>query len=823
MGGDRKDFFVSHAGAERAWAEWVAWQLIDAGYTVELDVWDWPVGRNFVMAMSDALDRCDRVVALLSAAYVDRSRYTTEEWTASQVHLPGVEGDRLVPVRVEDMPVAGVPALLRPLVSCDLFGVDAAEARRVLLAAVKGPERPGGEPVFPGRGTAGGLRELGGAGPRLPGSLPRVWNIPARNPGFTGRDGLLVQVRKRLLAGDRAMVQALHGMGGVGKTQLAMEYAHRFAGAYELAWWINSEQAALIGDQFAALGADLGCVTADAGIEAVRAAVLAELRQKGQWLLIFDNAEAPGDLRGWLPGGGGHVLITSRERRWTAIAAPVEVDVLARVESAAILQNQLPALSTDDADCLAETLGDLPLAVAQAAGFMVETGMAAAEYLDLLRTRAGQLLAENIPDFYPRSLAAATQLIADRLTADDPAAAELASLCAFLAPEPIPEDLFTSAAAELPGELAARAADPLAWRQTLAHLTRQSLARIDQRGLQLHRLTQAILRDRLTPEQAAATRRRTETILAASYPRDRPNPTTWPRWARLMPHLIAADLTTTDNVDLRWMACNACGYLLTRGDTSAAYDLASDLRQQWRRSLGDDREEVLGIANYLGWALYEMGRYPEARNLEQDTLDRKRRVLGEDHPNTLVSASNLALYLRHLGEVQAALDLERDTLDRKRRVRGEDDPETLRSAGNLALYLHDLGEVQAARDLEEDTLDRKRRVLGEDHPETLRSASNLAAILHALGEVQAARDLDRDTLDRRHRILGVDHPDTLTSANNLAAVLHALGQVQAARDLNRDTLDRRRRVLGADHPDTLTSASNLANDLRALGETGAGF
>jgi len=465
----------------------------------------------------------------VSAAYVDRSRYTTEEWAASQVHTPGAKGDRLVPVRVEDVPVADIPALLRPLVSCDLFGVDAAEARRVLLAAVKGPTRPGGEPVFPGRGTPGGLRGLGGSGPRLPGSLPRVWNVPARNPGFTGRDGLLVAVRERLVDGDRAVVQALHGMGGVGKTQLAMEYAHRFAGAYELAWWINSEQAALIGDQFAALGADLGCVRADAGIEAVRAAVLADLRQKGRWLLVFDNAETPGDLRGWLPGGGGHVLITSRERRWTAIAAPVEVDVLARDESAAILQNQVPGLSPADADRLADALGDLPLAVAQAAGFMVETGMAAAEYLDLLRTRAGQLLAENVPDFYPRSLAAATQLIADRLTADDPAAAELASLCAFLAPEPIPEDLFTSAAAELPGELAARAADPLAWRQTLAHLTRQSLARIDQRGLQLHRLTQAILRDRLTPEQAAATRRRTETILAASYPRDRPTPTTSPR------------------------------------------------------------------------------------------------------------------------------------------------------------------------------------------------------------------------------------------------------------------------------------------------------
>jgi TIR domain len=139
MVGDRADFFVSHAGADRAWAEWVAWQLADAGYTVELAVWDWAAGQNAVLAMSDALARADRVLAVFSAAYFDRSRYTTEEWTAALVHGPGREQGRLVPVRVENVPVEDMPDVLRPLVFCDLFGLDAAEARRVLLAAVKGP------------------------------------------------------------------------------------------------------------------------------------------------------------------------------------------------------------------------------------------------------------------------------------------------------------------------------------------------------------------------------------------------------------------------------------------------------------------------------------------------------------------------------------------------------------------------------------------------------------------------------------------------------------------------------------------------------------
>ena len=323
------------------------------------------------------------------------------------------------------------------------------------------------------------------------------------------------------------MVQALHGMGGVGKTQLAAEYAYRFAGVYDLAWWINSEQGGLIGDQVAALGAALGCIEAGAGRGGAVGGA-GELRERGRWLLVFDNAENPADVTRVAARRAGHVLITSRERGWDEIAAPVEVDVLARAESVAILQARVTGLAEADADRLAAELGDLPLAIAQAAGFMAETGMAAAEYLDLLRTRAGQLLEQGRAGSYPRSLAAATGLIADRLARQDPAAAELASVCAFLAPEPIPGELFTGTASELPGELAARAADPLAWRQTLAHLARQSLARIDHRGLEMHRLTQAILRDRLTPDQAAATRTRTEAILAASNPGDPANPATWP-------------------------------------------------------------------------------------------------------------------------------------------------------------------------------------------------------------------------------------------------------------------------------------------------------
>ena len=641
----------------------------------------------------------------------------------------------------------------------------------------------------------------------------RAWNIPARNPAFTGRDELLAAVQARLEAGHAAVVQALYGMGGVGKTQLAAEYAHRFASSYDLTWWIDAEQDRLIGDQIVSLGLVLGCVPAGSGTETARVAVLADLRQRDRWLLIFDNAQSPADVAPWLPGGGGHALITSRQRGWDELATPIEVDVLARAESIELLRRRVPRLTEADANRLAAELGDLPLAIAQTAGFIADTGTPASQYLGLLQTQAGQLLDQGTPGSYPRSLAAAAALIADRLSDQDPAAAELASLCAFLAPEPIPEFLFTGAAGALPGELAARTANPLAWRQTLANVSRQSLARVDHRGLQMHRLTQAILRDRLTLARASAMRRCTEAILAASDPGDPPDPGTWTRWAQLMPHVLAADLAATDNPALRELVRRAAWYLIERGDARTARDLMSNLRQQWRDRLGADHPHTLMAGHYLAWALWELGRYAESRDLNRDTLERHRNVLGEDHPDTLNSAHNLAMDLRMLGEARAARDLDQDTLERYRRSQGWDHLNTLRSASALAGDLRALGEARSARDLDQDTLERRRLVLGPDHPNVLSSGHNLAMDLRMLGESQAARDLDQHTLERRRLVLGPDHPETLKSASNLAADLRALGEAQAARDLDQDTLERRRHVLGPDHPDTLKSAHNLALDL----------
>jgi DNA-binding SARP family transcriptional activator len=205
--------------------------------------------------------------------------------------------------------------------------------------------------------------------------LPEVWNVGPRNPGFVGRDGTLRNLRERLWSGGTAVVVALHGLGGVGKTQVAIEYAHRYAADYDVVWWVSAEEIGLIGEQYAALAAELNLIPARADTVSAVSALRGYLRRHHRWLLLLDNAESPADLRAWLPAGPGHTVITSRNSAWVELAARIEIDVLSRAESIELINIVRPGVAEVqiEADRLAEALGDLPLALVQASRLLAET------------------------------------------------------------------------------------------------------------------------------------------------------------------------------------------------------------------------------------------------------------------------------------------------------------------------------------------------------------------------------------------------------------------------------------------------------------------
>jgi hypothetical protein len=811
--GAQLDFFVSHSGRDRAWAEWIAWHLIDAGYTVELDCWNWAAGDNFVTKMSDALQNARRVIALFSPAYFEPSRYTTDEWSAALIK----DGDgrhRLLPIRIEP---CDVPRLLQPVLWCDLFGSAEDEALRRLLAAVHGPAGPQGRPAFP-PGTGRRRETSKGPAPRLPGDLPPIWNVQPQNPTFVGRDTALMDLREQLLARGTAVAQALRGISGVGKTQLAVEYAHRFAGSYELVWWITAERTELIPAQLADLAVETGIADRTIKIPAAVTALQADLRRRPEWLLIFDNAEDPHALQQWLPSGPGHVLITSRNPNWGEIALTVDLPVFAAEESVTLLRQRVPGIAQADAEQVAAKLGNLPLALAQAADLLGETGLPANTYLDHLAHHAADTLAQGASASYGQSLAATVIYTSSQLDNDDPAAGALLRLSASLGPEPIPASLFTTRAANLPEPLTDIVTNPLALHRSLGRISRYGLARLDQDGLQVHRLVQAILRDQLTPGQRDNDARCIAALLAAAGPADTDHPATWPTWASLLPHLLAVNPAESDSPDLRQLATRALLYLLRRGDTQTAEQFGAELFDRWTQRLGPDHIDTLAAATELAHARSNLGRPLAIRELIEDTLARRRRILGNDHPDTLRSASDLSATLSVLGKLLPARELAEDTLARRRRMLGDDHVDTLRTADVLAGILAALGELRTGRELAEDTLARQRQILGNDHPNTLSTASGLADILTVLGELRPGRELAEDTLARQRRILGNDHPDTLKTTSILASARGVLAELRLARELAEDTLARQRRILGNDHPNTLTTAGVLAGVLTALGE-----
>lgn len=678
------------------------------------------------------------------------------------------------------------------------------------------------------------LSELADDMPPRPGSstratgVPGIWNVPSRNADFTGRAAVLRTLHEDLSADGRVVVvpRALYGMGGVGKTQAALEYAHRFKSDYDLIWWIPAEQPQAINLALAKLAARLGLQAGDDAADAAEVA-LDHLRRDaaGRWLIIFDNAEDPAVLEPFLPTGSGHVIVTSRNHAWTRYADPVELDVFSRDEAVAHLMRYVPVLAVADAARIATAVGDLPLAIEQAAAWLSETGMPAALYIERLETQASSALELNDASGYWMPLVATWNFSLSRLRERSPAAVRLLQILAFCSPEPISMSLLYGdelIESLLPLDEALR--DKLMLGQVIKEISRLALVRVDRdRGaLQMHRLVQAVIRSQMTEKQAADARHTVHKILVGAYPKREmgEDPVDWSAYDVIWPHLTPSLAEQCDDERTCELLIDWVRYQRIRGEFGSGEALGRRLELGWTDLLGTDHGHTLRLQFEIANLLRVQGRVREARELDTHVMQRQKAVLGVDHPHTLATANSLASDLRALGDFRQALTLDTATFDSFRAQFGEDFPRTLMAAHNLACSLTQAGDFAAARRLDEQTARGYRRILGPNNALTLSTTVSLAEDLRSTDAVLESARLLRATYDTCRAVLGDDMPYTLQAANSLAISLRRSGAVDEAMRLALDTRDRYLKRYGPTAPDVLSCTLNLASAFSAVGENG---
>ena len=577
------------------------------------------------------------------------------------------------------------------------------------------------------------------------------------------------------------VVQAVHGLGGVGKSTLAARWAAAHAAEYVVTWWITAATPADIDAGLAALAVALQpALTGVLPLEALREGAVQWLAAHAGWLVILDNVTDPADVAPLLARAStGRYLITSRRASgWHGTAVPVRLDVLDPAEAqallAAILSQDRPREADGAAELCAE-LGFLPLAIEQAGAYLAQAGATPREYLDLLaRYPAAMYQAAPEGGDAARTIARIWHVTLDRL-ADDPLAGQVLRILAWYAPDAIPRTLLDGLA------------DPPAVLRAVGRLAAYSMLTAGPGTLAMHRLVQAVTRTpdpgdpHRDPQAIDAARDQATGQLADALP-DWQDPAGWPGWRMLLPHIDA-------------LASHA------PPDT--------------------DTQDTAYLLNQAGVFLDGQGQPGRAAGYLQRALAGRLRVLGADHPQTLASRNNLAAAYEAAGDLGRAIPLYEQTLADQLRVLGADHPDTLTSRNNLAAAYQAAGDLGRAIPLYEQTLADCVRVLGADHPDTLTSRNNLAYAYEAAGDLGRAIPLYEQTLADQLRVLGADHPQTLGSRNNLASAYRAAGNLGRAIPLYEQTLADRLRVLGADHPDTLTSRNNLAR-LRGGGGPGPG-
>ncbi|MFF6996202.1 FxSxx-COOH system tetratricopeptide repeat protein [Streptomyces sp. NPDC008313] len=845
---------IVHASRDRRWAEWIRTVLARVGISCET-TGGVPqhsgtpalAGPGPSYGGADVKPTYTIIVvspALQSAPEVDA---VIEQHLRAGGRLGSVDG-AIVPVRVEEA-LVGPPIndLRGPL----LQGMDEEGARQLLLNH------------FSGNGQQGEYREepgdRGSGGARFPGRTPGLWFAPQQNVNFQGREAYVGRLRDEFPPGRPAAPVILTGPLGVGKSQIALEFAYRFAADYDAIWWIEADSAERIGEQLAELGARLGVTTATAP-NAVRETLSALAGGHGdhqRFLLVYDNARRPADLAGLLPGGGSsHVLITSDTQDWGAVGRQHEVDVPTGDEAREQLRRHFPGLATERADEILAVSGRLPRVVDQAAAVIKlhqESGVPRQEAIAAYRTAMGGRATGQEPGTaeaasgtaggrpapaarYPDEARDSWSVSMESLRSVHPGAERLLRLLAHLSRtgvsiDPASDVLRCRAALDWLSPPGGEPLTPATAGAAFHALTQHALIRVDY-GIDRvvgDPMGLAFLCESMSPEDFAESRAAALHVLASMAPRDRKadDPAHAAVFAELDLHVESSDAVHSDEAEVRRWLVNQVRYRRRARRLTAALGLAERLRHEWSERYGPVERTgdvfLLRLDVELANIHRDAGRFTESEEINRTALERLRARLGLDHPYTLRSATGRGADLRALGRVQEAFAEDQSTADILADRFTLDNPYTLMASSNLALSLAMVGMTAEALDLTRETYERCRRVLGVDHEMTWSVAAQLGNRYRESGDYATSLSTLRTAFNEAEERFKETDPATLQAARGLAATLRRVGSadsdeaIRAARKYDSDAAAGWLAYGGPDHHERLATLLALAADLRLLG------
>ncbi|GHO80418.1 tetratricopeptide repeat protein [Ktedonobacter sp. SOSP1-85] len=672
-----------------------------------------------------------------------------------------------------------------------------------------------------------------------------LWIVPyARNPHFTGRAATLEHVHQRFAPADAeatmslrqvalTQAQAIKGLGGIGKTQIAVEYAYRAheQGRYTHTLWIASASEEALLSSFAAIADQVPALRATAGEidQRKRAhACIGWLEScEEPWLLIFDNADDLTFLPAYLPqGGNGDILLTTRVHAVGALALSIELDTMGVAEGTHLLlrRAQREALAAaeeiDDATNLAIALGLFPLALDQAGAYIEETGSSVREYLQLYQHHRHALLAQRGWQIthYPDSVATTWDLAFQQVEQANPAAAELLQLCAFLAPDHIPEELLSQGAAHWPPALQQAVSNYFTFSQMLKLLLAYSLVKRfpEERLLSIHRLVQVVQVERLAGQERRQWAEGLVRALHAAFPADPTDPiASWPQCQRYLEHAQACDHLIQEYHLQFPEAAELLDRTATYLQERALYTLAEPLYQRALRLreelLGTEHPDTARTMNNLAVLYSKQGRYAEAEPLYLQAFRILEEQLGPEHVDTARTLNNLAVLYSDQGRYAEAEPLNLRAIHLLEQQFGSEHAQVAAPLNALANLYTNQGKYGEAEPLYLRSIHILEQTLGSESLQVAKSLNGLSYIYTLQEKYTQAEALYQRALHIMEQQLGLEHPRVAFPLIGLAYVNVQQGKYEQAEPLYLRALRIREQQLGPEHLDVAMALYELAN------------